>query len=136
MAQTFERWLAVPDVVELFSGISVVSQGNGATTLYLHVSGRDLRVTFNQIWALTIHEEFAHPHVDNLPDLPMLMNKGPYPLLTVTDSEWLMSFSETRLAGRKETPIHYQFISMSYIVDVLSYSRPDAEWVLPAILEA
>jgi hypothetical protein len=42
MTQEFERWLAVPDVVEPFAGISVVSLGDGATTLYLHAHGRDL----------------------------------------------------------------------------------------------
>ena len=137
MSQTFDRWLAVPDVVEPFAGISVVSRGDGATTLYLHAKGRDLRVTFRQIWALTIHEEFAHPDVDGNFDFPLLINNpGAYPLLTVKNSQWLESFSDTRLATLPGTPIHYQFISMSYIVDVLSYVRPEAEWVHPAVYEA
>jgi hypothetical protein len=137
MSQRFDRWLAVPDVVEPFAGISVVSRGDGATTLYLHAKGRDLRLTFRQIWALTIHEEFAHPDVDGNFDFPLLINNpGAYPLLTVMNSQWLKSFSDTRLATLPGTPIHYQFISMSYIVDVLSYLRPDAEWVHQAIFEA
>jgi hypothetical protein len=130
MTQRFDRWLAVPDVVEPFVGISVVSRGDGATTLLLHAKARDLRVTFKQIWALTIHEEFAHPHVDGNLDFPLLTNNpGAYPLLTVTNSEWLQSFSDTRLAGLSRTPIHYQFISMSYIVDVLSCLHPEATWI-------
>ena len=136
MSQTFDRWLAVPDVVEPFAGISVVSRGDGATTLYLHAKGRDLRVTFRQIWALTIHEEFAHPDVDGNFEFPLLTNNpGAYPLLTVKNSQWLNSFSETRLAAQPGTPIHYQFLSMSYIVDVLSYWRPEAEWIDQAIFE-
>ena len=130
MTQRFDRWLAVPDLVELFGGISVVSRGDGATTLLLHTKERDLKVSFKQIWALTIHEEFAHPDVDGNFDFPRLSNNpGAYPLLTVTDSEWLKSFSDTRLAGLSRTPIHYQFISMSYIVDVLSCIAPEAKWV-------
>ena len=135
MTPRYDRWLAVPDVVEPFGGISVVSCGYGASTLYLHADGRDLRVTFEQIWALTIHEEFAHPHVDSQADFPALTSSvgkhplGAYPLLIVTNSEWLQSFSDTRLAGLAVTQVHYQFISMSYIVDVLSALRPHAEWV-------
>jgi len=137
MSQTFDRWLAVPDVIEPFGGISVVSHGDGATMLYLHADGRDLRVTFRQIWALTIHEEFAHPDVDGKFDFPLLNNHpGAYPLLTVKNSQWLESFSDTRLATLPGPPIHYQFISMSYIVDVLSYLQPEAEWVHQAIFEA
>jgi hypothetical protein len=136
MTQRFDRWLAVPDVVEPFSGITVVSRGDGVTSLHLHASGRDLRVVFRQIWALTIHEEFAHPDVDVHVDLPQLINSaGAYPLLMVLNSEWLKSFSDTRLASLPGTPTHYQFISTSYIVNVLSYLRPDAEWVDQSLAE-
>jgi hypothetical protein len=136
MMQSFDRWLAVPDIVEPFGGISVVSHGDGATTLLLHAKDRDLKITFKQIWALTIHEEFAHPHVDGAFDFPRLSNNpGAYPLLTVTDSEWLKSFSDTRLAGLSRTPIHYQFISMSYIVDALSCIAPEAKWVDQVLVE-
>jgi hypothetical protein len=129
MTQRFDRWLAVPDVDEPFGGISVVSRADGATSLHLHASGRDLRVTFSQIWALTIHEEFAHPNVGHF-DPPLLINSaGAYPLLTVANSEWVQSFSNSRLASLTGTPTHYQFISMSYIVDVLSYLCPDAQWI-------
>lgn len=135
MTQRYDRWPAVPDVVEPFGGISVLSCGDGASTLYLHADRRDLRVIFKQIWALTIHEEFAHPHVDSQADFPAFTSSvgkyplGAYPLLRVTNSEWLQSFSDTRLAGLSVTPVHYQFISMSYVVDVLSALRPHAEWV-------
>ena len=141
MTQMFDRWLAVPDVIDPFAGISIVFRGDGATSLYLHAKGRDLKVTFRQIWALTIHEEFAHPHVDSQDDFPVFTNSagkyplGAYPLLIVTNSEWLQSFSDTRLAGLTVTPTHYQFISMSYIVDVLSCLRPEAKWVDQAPLE-
>jgi hypothetical protein len=49
MTQRFDRWLAVPDVVEPFGGISVVSRGDGTTTLLLHAKDRDLKITFNII---------------------------------------------------------------------------------------
>jgi hypothetical protein len=137
MTQGFDRWLAVPDVVEPFGGISVISRGDGVTTLLLHSKDRDLRVTFQQIWALTIHEEFAHPDVDGNCALPLLPNHpGAYPLLTVTNSDWLKSFSDTRLAALSRPPIHYQFISMSYIVDVLSCLHPDATWVAQVPIDA
>jgi hypothetical protein len=101
------------------------------------LTGAIYRITFSQIWALAIHEEFAHPDLDGNFDFPLLNdNPGAYPLLMVTNSEWLKSFSDTRLATLPETPIHFQFISMSYIVDVLSYVRPEAEWVHPAVFEA
>jgi hypothetical protein len=136
MAQRFDRWLAVPDVVEPFGGISVVSRGDGATTLLLHTKGRDLKVTFKQIWALTIHEEFGHPDVDGKVDYPTLPNSpGAYPLLTVAGSAWLASLSDTRMAALPRTPVHYQFISMSYIVDVLSCLPPVATWIDQAPIE-
>jgi hypothetical protein len=136
MPQSFSPWILDPKITEPFGDISVASLG---TTILL-LSTRDgfLRVTFRQIHAMAIHEEFAHPLVDDddasLPSLPN--GQGSYPHLVVSDSDWIKSFSEIRLQGDGRSPVHYQFISMSYFVDVLSYIPPAAEWVASEAFDA
>jgi hypothetical protein len=84
---------------------------------------------------VAIHEEFAHPHVDADDKLPALPgSRGGYPLLEVRNSEWIASFSESRLQGDGSLPQHFQFLSLSYFVDVLSYILPTAEWIDPEML--
>jgi hypothetical protein len=131
MAETYERWAGGPEINGHFGGITVVSHGDGRAVLFLHGHERDLRITFRQVHALTVHEEFAHPLVDSDSTLPSLLgSQFAYPLLVVTDSEWLRSFFESRLRGGDQSlPVHYSFLSLSYFVDVLSYHPPVAEWV-------
>ena len=131
MAETHERWAAGPEINGFFGGITVVSHGDGRALLFLHGQERDLRVGFRQVHALAVHEEFAHPLVDSESTLPKLGGtQFAYPLLVVTDSQWLRSFSESRLRCDDQLlPIHYSFLSLSYFVDVLSYQPPVAEWV-------
>lgn len=132
MSQSFSPWVLDPKIVEPFGCISIVSLGGGATVLLLSTRDDFLRFTFEQIHAMAIHAEFAHPHVDADADLPTIPNgKGAYPLLVVADSDWIKSFSEIRLQGTGRIPAHYQFISMGYFVDVLSYIEPTATWVGP-----
>ncbi|MFC3195948.1 hypothetical protein ACFODZ_16960 [Marinicella sediminis] len=130
MEQSYNIWKPDYRITEPFGGISVFSLGNGHTILLLHGSDNDLKLEFSQIHAMTIHEEFAHPHVDyneNIPAIPN--NNGGYPLLVVENSEWIKSFTDSRLQGDGRIPVHYQFLSMSYFVDVLSYEPPISEWV-------
>ena len=137
MPQSFSPWVLDPKITEPFGGISVASLGDGTTVLLLSTSDGFLRVTFRQIHAMAIHEEFAHPLVDDDTPLPPLPNRqGSYPLLVVSESDWIKSFSESRLQGDGRIPIHYQFISMSYFVAVLSYIPPVAEWVEPDAFDA
>lgn len=137
MPQSFSPWVLDPKITEPFGGISVASLGDGATVLLLSTRDGFLRVTFSQIHAMAIHEEFAHPLVDDDTSLPSIPNgRGSYPLLVVSESDWIKSFSESRLQGDGRIPIHYQFISMSYFVDVLSYIPPTADWVGPEAFDA
>ncbi len=130
MTQTFSALNQDPRIVEPFSGISVGSLGDGTTVLLLNGRCGLLRVVFRQIHALTIHEEFAHPLEDGDAELPQIPpDKGGYPLLVVENSEWLRSFSDSRLRGGDPRPVHYLFLSMSVFVDVCSFIPPIVEWV-------
>lgn len=130
MTQRFTALNRDPRIAEPFSGISVGSLGDGATVLLLNGRCGLLRVMFRQIHALTIHEEFAHPLEDGDAALPQIpSDKGGYPLLVVEDSDWLRSFSDSRLRGGDEQPVHYLFLSMSFFVDVCSFIPPAIEWV-------
>jgi hypothetical protein len=131
MKQSFQPWIEDPKITEPFGGVSVACLENGATTLLFSHSFDFLRVTFPQIHAMAVHEEFAHPHMDDrqsqLPKLPK--GRGSYPLLVVNDSDWIKSFSDLRRNIHGEIPVHYQFITMGNYVDVLSYLPPSSEWL-------
>jgi hypothetical protein len=130
MAQTFRALNRDPRIAEPFNGISVGSLGDGATVLLLNGRCGLLRVVFRQIHALTIHEEFAHPLEDGDAELPQIPpDKGGYPLLVVEDSDWLRSFSDNRMRGGGENPVHYLFLSMSFFVDVCSFIPPTIAWI-------
>jgi hypothetical protein len=117
--------------------VDVADNDDGLTLLvrFSDVIGggdRDLLLRFGRVLAFSSHEEFAHPWVDDpivLPRLGGTWSQWVWPLLEVTHSTWLATFSPARRASYDQ-PRHYRVISMDNTIDVLTANAVQAEWVI------
>jgi hypothetical protein len=92
----------------------------------------DLRINFGRVPAYTVYEEFVHPWNDPATEYPTLVgNWGnyTYPLLLIQNSDWMNSLSK-RLITHPDC-VHYRFVTLDQIVDVLSSKVPEVSWVKP-----
>lgn len=98
----------------------------------------DLVVSFgSDVLALMSHAEFTHPWADYgendarpVPRLGEPWDRYAFPSLTVRESLWLESFSESRLVDFQGARLtHYRFVSLDNTVDVLVREDPDVAWV-------
>ena len=93
-------------------------------------SKRFLRLEFDQIERLVVHEEFATDIYfdDEGVDLPMLPeSKGIWPLLLVENSPWKQILEDYR-GGDDEDMQHYRIFSMITYIDILGFT-PSAIWL-------
>ena len=87
-------------------------------------------VNFGRVPAYSVYEEFVHPWDSAVTESPKVGGKWEnytYPLLSIQDSEWARSLSE-RLIGFPNS-VHYRFVTLDQIVDVLCNRRPEVSWV-------
>lgn len=100
---------------------------------------RDLLIRFGRdVVACMSHDEFVHPWqaYDDVAPVPRLAGEWApyaYPLLLVSDSRWLASFSDSQiLDDQRAAARHFRFMSFDNTVDVLTVGEAVAEWVTPA----
>lgn len=90
----------------------------------------DLRVNMGRVPAYTVYQELVHLWNNSDTESPKLAGKWEnyaYPLLIVQNSEWVNSFSD-RLNGYPDS-VHYRFVTLDQIVDVLCNKLPEVSWV-------
>jgi hypothetical protein len=95
----------------------------------------DLRVKFGRVPGHTVYEEFVHPSNGSQTESPKLVGKWEaytYPLLVIQDSEWVHSLSDRLISF--PASVHYRFVTLDQIVDILCDKLPEATWVKPADL--
>ena len=89
-----------------------------------------LRLIFDQIERLVVHEEFAtdiYFDDEGIIDLPMLpKGNGIWPLVLVEDSPWKNMLEDYR-GGDDEDMRHYRIFSMTTYIDILGFT-PTASW--------
>jgi hypothetical protein len=98
----------------------------------------DLLIRFGRdVVACMSHDEFVHPwqaYDDGAP-VPRLGGEWAsyaYPLLLVSDSRWLASFSDSQiLDDQRAAARHFRFVSFDNTVDVLTVGEAVAEWIAP-----
>lgn len=99
---------------------------------------RDLLISFQErVFACTSFEEFVHPwEWEERGQVPRLGDPWAgytFPLVRISDSRWLASFSDSQiLAPERPSITHYRFLSLDNIVDVLAAGPVLSEWVAPA----
>lgn len=127
--------LQLPDT---FSEYLTLSLDDNDLVIYACSLGSNVafRVTVEVVVAFHVYEEFCHPDMDRPTEFtrPPFSNESKaiyYPALEVLDSGWINSVSENRLREhRRESAKHYQFLSYSNVIDVISNQEPKAS-VIP-----
>ncbi|MCY7278464.1 MAG: hypothetical protein LH702_33190 [Phormidesmis sp. CAN_BIN44] len=94
----------------------------------------DILLTFGMVHAYQVHEEFAHPWLDQKIGkgvLPKSAEDSTYtfPFLKVNESIWMSTFSEIRLIGLLGKRLHLYILTLSYFVDILCDDYPQAKLV-------
>ena len=135
-----EKWEAVEGIETPVARAIVTENHLGLSTTLIFsemIGGHefDLRITFGRVPAYVVHEEFVHPWSHGIaPRLAGKWERYCFPLLTVGNSKWLASFSESHLLNWPGS-IHYRLLTLDQIVDVLCNRIPEVTWVssLPPI---
>ncbi len=135
MVERQEKWEPVEGIVTPTASASIHEDNEGlvVTLLFSNVIdglSSDLRMTFGRVRAYTVYEEFVHPWNRTQKEFPRLTGKWEnytYPLLLIHDSEWVSWLSDLIIIP--PSPIHYRFVTLDKIVDVLCNKQPEVTWV-------
>jgi hypothetical protein len=131
--EQYSKWEPVEGVATPVARALIDEDEDGLTVILMFseiIEGvhSDLRIKFGRVPAYTIHEEFVHPWGGSEPPkLVGIWESYSYPLLLVQGSEWANSLGD-RLVGYP-TPVHYRFLTLDQIVDVLCNKLPEVTWV-------
>jgi len=126
----YEKILTIHKLPDMFSEYLTLGQ-DGGLVIYGCKLGQDpaFVMTMRDIIAFHVYEEFCHPNMDRPEECNRpYSNKSKttiYPVLEVLDSKWINSFSEDRLRNhQREGAKHFQFISYSDVIDVITSETP------------
>ncbi len=134
--ERYEKWEPVEGVIAPAArAVIKADQGLVVTLMFSEIVdglNSDLRVEIGRVPAYTVHGEFVHPlNICEAVSAPTLVGKWEdyaYPLLMVKNSQWLASFADSQLISYPNS-VHYRFVTLDQIVDVLSNSQPEVSWV-------
>lgn len=135
MVERQEQWHPVKGIVTPAASASIEQDDEGlvVTLLFSNIIDgleTDLRIAFGRVRAYTVYGEFVHPwnrFQKEFPKLPGKWGKYTFPLLLIHDSEWLSWLSDLLIPP---LPIHYRFVTLDQIVDVLCTKPPEVSWVV------
>ena len=130
--ETYEKILTDQDFPDTFSEYLTLCLDDNDLVIYGCRLGNEkaFRISVREVVAFHVYEEFCHPDMDksrNEPHPPYSNESGSiyYPVLEVINSNWINSFSENRLREhQREGARHFQFLSYSNVVDVITYHLP------------
>lgn len=129
-----QKWEPVEGIVTPVASAPVVEDRDGliVTLLFSQIvdgCSADLQVKFGRVLAYTVYEEFMHPW-DTSQAVPRLEGKWErffYPLLQIKDSRWISSLPTCLFVY--PDAMHYRFLTLDQIVDVLCRKPPEVSWV-------
>ena len=130
-----EKWQPVEGIVTPAASALIDEDDEGliVTLLFSNIVDglhSDLCIKFGRVRAFTVYGEFIHPWNRSQKEFPRLNGKWErytYPLLLVHNSEWVSWLSD--LIITPPSPIHYRFVTLDEIVDVLCYRVPEVTWI-------
>jgi hypothetical protein len=130
-----ERWEPVEGIVTPAARAVIEEDENGlAVTLMFSeiVNGldSDLRIRLGRVPAYTVYEEFVHPWNISQTELPKLAGEWEsyaFPLLLIHDSAWLDSLTGQLISYPDS--VHYRFVTLDQVVDVLCTNPPEVTWI-------
>ena len=136
--ERYEKILTDHELPDTFSEYLTLSQDDGGLVIYGCKLGEDQAfvILVRDVMAFHVYEEFCHPDMDRPKEntSPSYSNGSKatyYPTLEIINSKWIDSFSENRLRDhQREGARHFQFLSYSDVIDVISYNKPQVN-VIP-----
>ena len=133
--EIYEKILINHDLPNMFSEYLTLGQ-DGGLVIYGCKLGQDpaFVMAMRDVVAFHVYEEFCHPDMDRPEecDRPYYNESKAtiYPALEVVNSKWINSFSEDRLRDhQREGAKHFQFISYSDVIDVITYETPQVKTI-------
>lgn len=133
--ESYEKILTDQRLPDIFSEYLTLSLDDNDLVIYGCVLGQDPAFVFTlkEVVAFHVYEEFCHPDMDRDKHAPKppYSNESEaiyYPALEIVNSQWIDSFSENRLRDhQRQGTRHFQFLSFSNVIDVISYNAPQAK---------
>ena len=137
--ERYEKILTDHRLPDMFSEYLTLGQ-DGGLVIYGCKLGEDRAfvIRMSEVMAFHVHEEFCHPDMSN-PEEPVkrpFYNESKatcYPALEVINSKWIDSIL---MEHQQDGANHFQFLSYSDVIDVISYKRPPVSYThltLPTI---
>ena len=129
-----EKWEAIDGIVTPAASALIAEDHEKLTITLLFsevVDGcdLDLRLEFDCVLGYSVYEEFVHPW-ETLKSAPTLQGRWEtytYPLLEIKNSRWMASLPNFLLVHPDS--LHYRFLTLDEIVDVLCSTPPEVSWV-------
>jgi hypothetical protein len=133
-----EKWKPVEGIVTPTARALVKENHEGLTVVLKFseiVNGPqcDLLINCGRVPAYSVYGEFVHPWNGPATDYPTLAGDWDdytYPLLQIQDSEWMNSLAERLIPDT--ALVHYRFVTLDQIVDVLCTKLPEVGWIKAA----
>ena len=131
-----EKWEPVEGIITPVARAMVAEDHEGLVVTLVFseiVNGlqSDLQMSFGRIHAYTVYEEFVHPweFVGAVPRFAEPWEGYVYPLLQIHNSRWISSIPN--LLFVHPNCIHYRFVTLDQIVDVLCNKPPTVNQIRP-----
>ncbi len=141
MAEEYTKWDPTGRIASPCAGIILNEFGDVLTLrlLFSEIIGgatEDLVLTVSPHLAVMSHEEFSHPWMDDQAVLPHFSegrwSRYCFPILLISLSKWLASFSETRLVPHDRADVrHYMIVTLDRTIDFLTTKDIQPAWVPP-----
>jgi hypothetical protein len=136
--KSYEKIFTDQKLPDTFSEYLTMSLDNNDLVIYGSGLGNEdaFIITVSEVVAFHVYEEFCHSDMDRPKQdaMPPYSNESKaiyYPALEIINSSWIDSFSENRLRDhQREGARHFQFLSYSSVIDVISYQDPTAKSIL------
>lgn len=129
-----EKWEPIDGIVTPVASALIAEDHEGLTITLLFseiVDGcdSDLRLKFGYVLGYSVYEEFAHPWgtSESAPRLKGRWDGYTYPVLRIKNSRWLASLPNFLVIHPES--IHYRFLTLDGIADVLCSKPPEVSWV-------
>ena len=129
-----EKWEPVEGIVTPVASALVDEDRDGliVTLLFSKIvdgCSADLQVKFGRVLAYSVYDEILYPWetTDTPPRLEGKWERFIFPLLHIKDSRWISSLPNCLFVYPEA--IHYRFLTLDEIVDVLCRKPPEVSWV-------
>jgi len=126
--QSYAMIQSKPLDIKYVAGLTLMALANNDLVVFCDCGDAGhLKIFFSNVVSYQVHEEFHYPEMLDSSESPkptINSTKYYYPFLMVINSKWKSTFADYMLYGNHEEFTHYQILSLSNILDVISAELP------------